>query len=58
MSTSKKLWDRKSRISKYATSFLRLTDKQIDTAERHGDYGVLERLTTTIETNKLKERIK
>lgn len=24
--------------------FLRLTDKQIDTAERHGDYGVLERL--------------
>ncbi|APT17182.1 ORF6C domain-containing protein [Staphylococcus epidermidis] len=24
--------------------FLRLTDKQIDTAERHGDYGILERL--------------
>ena len=42
MSTSKSYGIyRKSRISKYAHSFLRLTDHQIDVAERHGDFEVL-----------------
>ena len=45
MSTSKSYGIyRKSRISKYATSFLRLTDHQIDTAKRHGDFEILKRL--------------
>ena len=43
-------------LSDLPKNYLRLTDHQIDVAERHGDFEVLKTRLTHNQTNKLKEQ--